>query len=334
MNHSTWKLGLAALAMTLFVLAGHADELRNLERGQEAPAFNLSTLSGEQISSESLRGKATILIFVAAEQSSSEKAARAAHELKQKLNREDVEFITVTADASRAVYFRRFRDGANIHSPLLFDFERKLYGDLGLIVLPTTVILDKDWRLAHVISSVRSDYGHMLEAYVLHTLGEIDDDELAKQLETEVYERNRDEDRIARHRAAARLLRQRGLSEDAAGELQSALEIDPTNEDARLDLASVRIDQGKYDLAKQLVDQVLLQNENARRGKLLQGIILYHQGQLDEAEALLTRVLMLNPDPIYNHYYLGLIAEKKNQPKKAAEHYREALDRALRERPL
>jgi tetratricopeptide (TPR) repeat protein len=324
----------AVLALALVSLVAFADELRNLDVGQKAPAFRLRTLGGQDLSSESLQGKVTVLIFVSAEQHSSETALKAATEIARSLTTEPVDIIAVTADAAKAGYFREFRDSNNVHFPLMFDIERTLYGDLGLIVLPTTVILDRDWHLAHVISSVRSDYQHMLESYILHALGRINDDELTKRLETEVYERNRDEDHIARHRAAARLLRQRGLLNDAVGELEAALRIDATHINARLDLAAVRIDQEEYAAANQLVNEVLEDDPNQRKAKLLHGIVLYHQGQLDEAETLLKQVLLLNPDPIYTHYYLGLIAQDKAEHAKAAMHFREALDRALRERPL
>ena len=68
-----------------------------------------------------------------------------------------------------------------------------------------------------------------------------------------------------------------------------------------------------------------------RRAKLIRGIVFFKEDQLDRAESLLTEALVLNPDPARTHYYLGLIAEKRGEPEKALEHYRQAIHRLLGE---
>jgi tetratricopeptide (TPR) repeat protein len=200
--------------------------------------------------------------------------------------------------------------------------------------LPTTIVIDREGKLAHVISAYKSDYRHVLEAYIRHALGELTDEALQEVLAAETFQRGRPEDKIARHRAAARLLRANGLPNDAERELHAALEIDAEDAETLLDLASLRLERGAVNEATALVDRVLKRQPHHRRGRLLHGVALLRAGRLDEAEHVLTEALALNPDPTHILYYLGQIAERKGEADVAAEYYRKALDRLLAEQPL
>jgi tetratricopeptide (TPR) repeat protein len=326
------SLCLVLAVLVLAPLSAQADNLRNIKPGQEVPAYSLRTIDNKTVESEKLKGKVVVLVYLSAEQKSSESAALSAHTILQERRHKDVELILVTADVAKTDYFRAWRDRVGVHEPLALDLKRDLYGQLGLIVLPTTIVVDAEGRLGHVISSYKTNYEHVLDSYILHSLGKLKDAELEERLHSEVFERGRPQDRIARHRAAAELLRTNGLAGDAEKELKTALEIDATHVGARLDLAFLYVSSERLDEAEELVEAVLREQPAHRRGKLLRGVLLYHQDKLDEAKTLLTEVLLLNPDPIYTHYYLGLIAEKRGDHAKAAEHYREALKRTLRDR--
>lgn len=314
--------------------ASRGGELRNVKVGQEMPHFSMTTLEDKTLTSEELAGKVTIIVYVAARQAGSEAAAVEASEVFKSFHCERVHLIYASADTEQAQYFRNHRDRTRINHPFVLDADRTLYGKLGLIVLPTTIVVDADWKLAQVISSHKSDYSHVLTQYVLHALDEIDDAQLEERLQAGAFERSRPEDRIARHRSAAEVLRRNRLYNDAETELRNALSIDPEHSGASLDLASLYIVMERIDDAQKIVADVLESTPGDRRAVLLSGIILYHQDKLDEAQAILERSLLLNPDPVYTHYYLGLIWEKKGDAAKAAGHYREALTRALQGRPL
>jgi tetratricopeptide (TPR) repeat protein len=327
-------VAIGALAAIALLAVARADTLRNVRPGEIVPAYNLKTLSGQTVSSAALRGKVVVLIFLSAEQHSSELVLGDAHDVCRDLRRDDLALLFVTADVGRSDYFRALRDRRQVHEPLGLDFDRKVYGDLGLIVQPTTVIIDREGRLAHVISARPSNYAHVLRAYCRHALGLIDDAKLETELKTERYDRDRPEDRIARHRAAARLLSETGLLADCEKELQAALAIDPDHADARLDLAAVLLAMDRTDDAAMAVEAVLRAHPTHRRAKLIEGIVLYHQGRLDEAAPVLEDALLLNPDPVQTHYYLGRIYEQKGDTTRAMHHYKEALSRLIEDRPL
>ena len=335
MNRLFRPICAAALAVMIPICStARADELRNTKLGDQVPDFQLPTMAGEAIGRADLEGKAVILVFLSAQQRSSESAAASAFAVYRALHHDDLALVFVTADTAHTAYFRQLRDKTNQHEPLGLDFERSLYGQLGLIVLPTTILVDREWKLAHVISSFKSDYEHVLMSYAQHTLGLIDDDQLQRQLQTDSFRRDRPADRIARHRAAAQILWKSGMLADVEHELRAALDIDPHHADARLDLAALDLARGQVMEAGEIVDEVMAANPYHRRGKLMYGVVLYRAGRLDEAELALREALVLNPDPAQTHYYLGLIYEKKGDTAKALEHYRQSLARVMEDRPL
>lgn len=322
---------LVLLALLGLACPARADELRNIKVGQPVPPFALNTLAGRTLESAALRDKVLVLVYLSAEQKSSERALTIADALGKELRNEDVVIASMTADVTRVAHFRGQRDRLNIHRPLGLDVGRRVYGDLGLIVVPTTIVVDREGRLARVISSCKSDYEHVLRSYILHTLGKLDDAELASTLAAERYDRDRPAERIARRRAAARVLRKKGLLGDAENELIAALEINPTDTECTLDLAALRIDMEQFDEAGRLVEQARATDPDHRRAKLLRGIVLYHQDRLDDAQTLLAESLLLNSNPVRTHYYLGLIAERRGDQASAIRHFKESLDRLLRE---
>lgn len=318
-------------ALLLASGAGGNDELRNVTRGGVVPDYELATMAGGAVRSADSKGKVVVLIYLSAEQRSSERAASDANRVLTDLASEDVELLFVTADWIHRSYFEKRWEEQAIEAPLAFDAERDLYRRLGLIVFPTTVVIDREGRLAHVISTRPGNYPQLINAYVRHALGEIDDDELTKRLKARSFDRGSPRSLASRHRAAARLLREKGLFESAEDELTEALKLDPESVAVRLDLASLHLRMGRTDEARRAVDAVMESEPRHRRAMLLRGVLLLRTNHLDDAEAILKEALVLNPDPARTHFYLGQVFELKGEKDKALTHYREALRRVLDE---
>ncbi len=321
----------APLLLVCASAATASADLRNVEKGDEIPQFRLPTISGEHIGRDALEGRVTVLVYLSAEQRSSELAAIESQKVVEQFGTEDVGLIHVTADVVHKPYYEKFRAEKGIDCPLAFDPSRSFYGDLGLIVFPTTLVTDPEGRLSHVISTRGPDYVNTLDAYIRHAAGLIDEAELAELLKAQPSDIRSPRSLASRHRAAARLLREKGLLEAARKELEAAREIDPEDLDIRLDLADLHLRMGQPEAARAIVDPILEETPDHRRAKFLRGVALYQQDDLRKAEEILLEALVLNPDPARTHYYLGRIYERRDQTSKALEHYREALARLLQE---
>jgi tetratricopeptide (TPR) repeat protein len=324
--------GLAVLALAAsWACARGSDDLRNVKRGEPVPTLRLPTIDGTIVDSETMKGSVVVVLCLSAEQRRSELAAMDSFEVVSNLEAKDVRLVHVTADVIQKAYFERFRRERQITAPLALDADRSYYAKLGLIVYPTTIVIDRDGRLAHVISLHSADYKHTLGAYLSHTLGDITDEELEEELSRRSAATGTPKSMASAHRALARSLRERGQLESAREELQKAREQDPENREILLDIADLELLLGNLDEAESIVRIVLDSQPDHRRAKQVKGIILYRRGKLEEAKAVLEESLVLNPSPELAHYYLGLICEHDGETAAALAHYREALRRLLHE---
>jgi tetratricopeptide (TPR) repeat protein len=331
-----YPLTLLFCALALVTLwsprATRADQLRNVHPGEELPPFDAAGLDGQPVKSADAADKVLVLVYLSARQKQSEEALASAHRVLGNLGNPGVKLVFVSADTSEGDYFRQLRDRLMSHEPFALDEGRAYYGKLGLIVFPTTAVTDKTGKLRYVLASWTRDYEYHLELYCRQALGEFDEAELTKRLESKPPEKDDRRARADRHRAVAEILREKGMADGAIAELEQALTADPGNADAALDLAGILVDQGKFDDAEKRVQEVLTTQPSHHASKLLLGLIQLKRDRLDEAEQLLKEALAMNPDPLRAHYYLGQLYERKGDFRLAAEHYREALKRALKER--
>lgn len=328
------RLALALIAVALTALWSPltgADRLRQIEPGQLIPDFSLRTLDGKTVASADLKDKVVVLLFVAANQDRSEKAAAEAHQVAASLADQPLSLVLVTADTGSTDYFQSLVTKLNLTEPIGLDFDRDVYGKLGLIVLPTAVVIDREGRLAYVLSGYRHDYARLLDAHLRRVLGLIDDAQLEQMLAASPYPADGPADKAARHRAAAELLSAKRLYVDAASELQAGMALDPTNLGLRLDLADVQLHQGQPDAAAENAQTVLNAQPDDRTALTLLGIARYRQNNLDEALPLLTKALELNPQPARVHYYLGLIYQARGDKDQAIDHFRAGLAKLLEE---
>ncbi len=313
------------------VALARPDRLRNIEFGQPLPAFQRAGLDGETVSFSAEPGTVLLLVYLSAQQAQSEKAMASVHIVATNIDSPNLRVIYMTADTRQLGYFRDLKTETQAGEPLALDEGHQIYGQLGLIVFPTTVVSSLDGNLLHVISGWMRDYEYRLEAYCRHALGELDDAALAGQLDRSPQAKDEARARADRHRSAAAILRSKGLLADATRELESAIAADASSTAAVVDLADILVAQGRLDEAEQRLNTLLAQDPDVRGVKLIQGIIFMKRGQMDKAEAALEKALLLNPDPTRPHYYLGQLYEQKGKHKLAMEHYRDALKQILKE---
>lgn len=324
-------LVVGGLAFAGLAIGAAPDHLRNIKVGEAVPAYRLPTTDGKFIDNANYKDEVVVLVYLSAEQKSSELAAADSARVYKEFEGAPVRMVHVTADVVHKPYFDRLRAEQGVEIPLGLDASRKLYGELGLIVFPTTIIADKAGKLAHVISTRGPEYPRVLEAYVRHTLGELDEEGLDERLKARPSQMGSPKSLASRHRAAARLLREKGLIEDARRELVKAMEYDPTDANIRLDLADIDLSDGEHVESLQLSLAVLEESPEHRRAKQLAGIAMFKIGEIDEAQTMLTEALHLNPDPARVLYYLGRIEEMRGHTHEALERYRAAAEHMLGE---
>jgi len=320
-----------SLALTGLLCAALAEPGDKLVPGDAFPSYQLRTTEGKAIESPVNTDKVRVIIYVIAKQRGSERAIADASKIFDDFDEQDVELIFVSAGSEESEYFQRFWKEKHINGTLAFDPDRKLYAQLGLIAFPSTLIINAEGKLVHALSTHSPNYPHVLDGYIRHSLGLIDDSGLEEHLKARSLPTSSPKSIASRHRAVARLMKEKGLLDTAEKELLEALTHDHESLEIRLDLAELCLHLDRLDEASHYIDQVKQVDPENRHGLLLKGILLYQQSNYDEAQQVLSEALVLNPDPARTHYYLGRIYEAVGSKDQSIYHYRQALSRLLDE---
>ena len=321
----------ALVAAAFLAIPAAGDALRNVSPGEPMPPFKLPSLDGAMIESEAMAGSTVVIVCLSAEQRRSELAAFDSFHVVEGMKDKPVRLVHVTADAVRRDYFEKFRQERGITAPLAFDADRTLFGQLGLIVFPTTIVVSPDGHLAHVISLHDDAYARTLDAYIQQAAGTIDEAAMKELLAAHGEETPSPRSQASAHRGLARSLREKGHLEAAQAELVKAREQDPANREVMIDLVDLELEMGALDDADALLVVLMDGHPNDIRSKELKGIVLYRRGQVEAARVMLEEALPLNPAPQRIQYYLGRISEDAGDMVGAVAHYREALRRFLHE---
>jgi tetratricopeptide (TPR) repeat protein len=130
---------------------------------------------------------------------------------------------------------------------------------------------------------------------------------------------------LAGSRIALRLSR-RVRAWGEAGRLRRALELNPHDAKARVDLAGILIRQGKYREAREEVEQVFARVEDLPEANYALGLALLHDGEAERGRGLVERALELSPRFGYGEPYLRLgdFRADRGEWAQAAERYRQA----------
>jgi tetratricopeptide (TPR) repeat protein len=127
------------------------------------------------------------------------------------------------------------------------------------------------------------------------------------------------------HYAVAAVLRERRRYAEAAAAIQQAIALDPYSPSHFALLAQIRTDQREWSTALDAADQGLAIDPEHAACVNLRAIALVHLGRRGEAAAVVRGALDKDPTNSVTHANQGWTCLHQNDPKRALEHFREAL---------
>jgi type IV pilus assembly protein PilF len=132
----------------------------------------------------------------------------------------------------------------------------------------------------------------------------------------------------------AEAYRVKGLYPDAEREIQEALRLDPTHQDARLALGVVYLQQERWADASAEFQRLVDDPSFIRPARALVnlGWAHYKSGDLDQAQATFERALKLEKQNYTAHLDLGIVLYDKGDLVEAINHFEECV-RIIGERP-
>lgn len=303
---------------------------RNVRIGDSLPQFTLTETKGAKTADlTQFKGKPLVLIFWGADlETKKERSIKALSEIQQHLailEKKGVQILSVNVQGDDATILAEVTKESSATYPTLLDLEKEAYGSLGIFVMPSILLIDKDWKI-----SAGMGYSHdlieRLQGEVSIMTGEKTREEVEADLHPQMTEKSKEEKAAHRHLNMGNVMLQQGMLERAIEEFQKALQLDPQSAAAHIELACTYIDSGKLDEADKELEAGLKLDPESVRGQLCDARLTAASGQVDEAIEDLKSLLMLNARDSNIHYTLGSFYEKKQNMTEAAHSYRKAFE--------
>ncbi len=339
--YSPARLSLFLIAMLFISLPAYAaDEaqeggktaqirlaFRNLNEGQPVRGFTMKDTGGNDVALSAYSGKLVVAVFFRPDQEASQKALSDLQKLYDKYSGKGVVFLAITPELEQEQKIRDLVEKEHIKFPVLLDAGRKVYGDWGVFLYPTTGILDKETKLYKHVASYNRQYGETVEAYIRLLLGEINKEQLDAILNPkEMTELTPEQKKAQRHMNLAGRMIERKLLDKAAAEYEQAIESDPKLVEAHVKYGFLLLKMGNGQKAMENFKKAIELDPKAPDAEAGLGSAHVALGEVDKGIEVLEGALKMNPKPARTHYELGLAYEKKGAFDKAAENYRKAID--------
>ena len=337
---SKMKKSVTILWMIFFFICSNlswANQLRNLRLGDMSPDLNIRTIGGDPISLDDLKGKVTILAFWKISQDDSHKILADLSRISKQYQDKGVSVLAINGDKASDRQIRQWCSTKNLDCVFACDPELKTYGKLGVYVLPTTLIIGPDTRIAFICTLHPRNFYSQINANVKFLLGEITQD----QLEAELHFMKSAEVSKARIKAeryinlGQMLMTNPALKNKAPQVLTSAVQTDPSYYKPHVLLAKCYLENKMIHVAVTELEQAfklspdlkLLQDARLRKAR-----DLANQGYDNEALSIFLEWLENHPKPPAALYFtLGRIYEKQNRMSLAVEAYYNAAETMLGE---
>jgi tetratricopeptide (TPR) repeat protein len=317
----------SAAFLTGMVSAQPTQALRNIRIGDQVPAFSVKALDGNTVSKTGCAGKVLLLIFARPEQEESLEALRAAQRILRDNSDSRLSVLAVSSKPTAGDYFKRLASDKGFTFPIALDPERKMYGDFGLLVSPTTLLIDGKGVLRYELAHMPPNYERRLRIHMDHLLGRISQKEHDALLAPAKPGESEYTDSYERRLALARTFVDQNKLEQAVSLLTKLRsESDSTLATALLATAYLRLD--KVDEAARCLDPIAdTKPAPPVLTVALARLELYRKND-GEAEKYLLEAVKTSPKKGLILFELGRLYERQGKLGKAVECYRKALEEA------
>jgi tetratricopeptide (TPR) repeat protein len=311
---------------SILLLAGLLGASRSLDLGDAVPDFVSQDISGTELSLTSLRGKIVIIVFWRAEQKRSIEALTALQSIYMKTKEQGVEVLALSSDEGGPELIGKVKQSKQFTFPMLYDREEKAYGDYGVMVMPSTFIIDKAGKLSYYYPGYRDDFSRQISGRVDVLLGKKTLEELQAELQpVKRPEISEAEKKARRYLKAGNRLLEKGMTQSAMLQYQKAVQEEPNLFEAHLRLGDIYLNQENIQEADSAFKQAIKLKSRSADAHAGLGDVLFLQGQLEKAVETLQIALRLNPKLARAHYRLGRVYEEQKRIEDALKEYKIAL---------
>jgi Tfp pilus assembly protein PilF len=320
-----WRAVLVATVCLAGPLTGQ-EGLRQVHVGDPMPEFSLPDPSGTVF--HYTHGQARVLgvVVLQATQSNLARLVADVEILARTLKSETAGFdcVGVMSGPGAQEYVRSHDLKARDAFPVLVDPNFAFWGKLGVIAAPTAVVVGADHKVRWVKAGYGYDFVAGFHAQMAQALGLAAGTDATVRVET--LDNDSSRARRDRHIQLARTLARKGRFDSAMKELEKLRQLDPNAADVALELGEVLCRAGKNEAALKVTAEAKVRTDSDRaRALMISAWAKRQMGDLDAADALLTKALQLEPQSPRILYELGKVYQSKGDSEKALACYRRAL---------
>lgn len=294
--------------------------LRKMKLGDKMPEFSLADSEGKVFEYKHSRRRVVLIAFLSPGQKQSQNAVADITQIlaDARIKAEPFDLVGVSTQPAE--------DDSKPVFPVLVDSQYKLWGKVGIIAMPTVLVVGKDDTISWVKAGHAYDFAPALRSHLNHALG-ITRGEVPKEtVEAKTLSNNTAASRVKRHLQMAKILESKGRFESAIGEVRKAQALEPGSLEPALELGELLCRAGKSKAALEAVGKLPVtdRRDKARR-LLICGWARRQMGDLQPAQVDLLEATEIDPKSARGHFELGRVYKAKGDMEKALAAYHLAL---------
>lgn len=266
---------------------------------------------------KALKGKTIVMLFAAAEQDFSKNALHDVQNISDKLKVRDLKVFGIVSSSQEEQAIQMLIEKHHLTYPLLYDEGDAIAKELGILVYPTTLVINNEGKLAYRYSLYTSDYYDLVSSQ----LNKIMEDKQEDYLDKELVKRQL-EDEIK----DARVEIKKGKVKDAVTSLTKLLNQGHDSYDLHLLLGYSLINLNQPERALEHFKKAKEIQPNSTQAHLGLGIAYSRTGETNNALSLLTKTVKNDPDSLLAYRELSHIYEEREDVDKALYYIKKELD--------
>lgn len=303
---------------------------RTLSVGEQIPDVTLvNAADNSKLSLHQLKGSPAILVFWGGDlEAKKKRAISALSELEELLpffTEKKVAFKVVNAQGDSDATISEVVQASSLSVPVYLDPDQQAYGSLGIYIMPSVLLLDKNGITVAGMGYSR-DMTSALKGEVEILTGEKTREQVDAELHPVMIEKSKEEKEGNRHLGMGRVLANKGQLESAQREYLAAIATNPQLAEAHIELGCLYFQLGKIDEAQKSLSAGLDINDDSLRGEICFAQVTAAQGDVDTAIEDLQAMLFRNARNAELHYVLGTLYEKKEKHPEAAKEFRKSYE--------
>jgi Tfp pilus assembly protein PilF/peroxiredoxin len=348
----------------IFLFSPAAATLQQLQVGMEAPDFSLPLISGEKKTFADLKGdKLTVLVVWSTWDKRSEQALARMQKLYRMYHDKGLSVVAINADGQKdsdaaMAQIRSKVEKLGLTYPVLTDNGLDFFHDIGIIALPTTVIVDKDRVIRYELSGYplvgseemadfvtasiegakpvmaeKKGYQPTKSALRFYNMGKntLKSGRMAESAEMWFKKAiEADPNFVLPHISLGRFYQQRGDKVLAGAQYKEALAKEPNQVIALCESALLLFDDNRLTEGQALLESALKADESYTPCYYYAGFAYGRQDKLDQALKMFDEAERINPLDYNLYVFKGRVFEGQKKQQEAVAAYRKALETILR----